>query len=93
MCSSDLVPVEVMSLLSRHIALAIRLFANMMGGHVSILAIMSIIFIFKSWIVAPFPFLLILFSALLEILIALIQAYVFTILSAVFIGLAIEEEQ
>jgi len=87
-----MVPVEVMSLLSRHLALAIRLFANMIGGHISILAIMSIIFVFKSWIVAPFPFLLIIFSALLEILIALIQAYVFTILSAVFIGLAIEEE-
>ena len=87
-----MVPVEVMSLLSRHLALAIRLFANMIGGHISILAIMSIIFIFKSWILTPFPFLLIIFSALLEILIALIQAYVFTILSAVFIGLAIEEE-
>ncbi len=87
-----MVPVEIMSLLSRHIALAIRLFANEMAGHVTILAIMSIIFIFKSWLVAPFPFLLIVFSGLLEIMIALIQAYVFTVLSAVFIGLAIEEE-
>ena len=85
-------PVEVMSLLAKHVALSIRLFANMIAGHITILAIMSLIFIFKSWLVAPLPFGLIIFCALLEVLIALIQAYVFTILSAVFIRMAISEE-
>jgi F-type H+-transporting ATPase subunit a len=87
-----MVPVEIVSLVAKHVALAIRLFANMIAGHIVILAIMSLIFLFKSWLIAPFPLLLIIFSALLEILISLIQAYVFTMLSAVFIGAALAEE-
>ena len=87
-----MIPVEIMSLFAKHIALAIRLFANMIAGHITILAIMSLIFIFKSWLVAPGPLLIIVFCAVLEILIALIQAYVFTILSAVFIGAAVSED-
>ena len=85
-------PVEVISLFAKHIALAIRLFANNIAGHIVVLAIMSLIFLFKSWIVAPFPLLLIIFSALLEVLVGLIQAYVFTMLSAVFIGASLAEE-
>jgi F-type H+-transporting ATPase subunit a len=87
-----LVPVEIMSLLTKHIALAVRLFANMIAGHITILSLMLIIFTFKSWLLSAFPVLIMVFSALLEILIALIQAYVFTILSAVFIGQAVAEE-
>jgi len=87
-----MVPVEIISMLTKHFALAIRLFANMIGGHITILSLMSIIFLFKNWLIAPFPLAIILFSSLLEILIALIQAYVFTILSAVFIGMSISEE-
>jgi len=87
-----MIPVELVSMMAKHIALAIRLFANMIAGHITILAIMSLIFIFKSWIIAPAPLLIIVFCALLEILIAFIQAYVFTILSAVFIGASLSEE-
>ncbi|MBD3374179.1 F0F1 ATP synthase subunit A [candidate division KSB1 bacterium] len=87
-----LFPVEILSLFTKHIALAVRLFANMIAGHITILALMMIIFIFKSWLVAGLPLLIIVFSALLETLIALIQAYVFTILSAVFIGQAVADE-
>lgn len=86
-----MVPVEVISMLTKHFALAIRLFANMIAGHITILALMSIIFFFKSWLLSPFPLGIILFSALLEVLIALIQAYVFTILSAVFISASLAE--
>lgn len=86
-----LLPVEIMSLFAKHISLAIRLFANMMGGHITILAIMSLIFIFKSWIISPLPLALIIFSSLLEVLISFIQAYVFTTLSAVFIGTSLAE--
>lgn len=84
--------VEVMGLLTKHFALAIRLFANMTAGHVVIFAFISIIFIFKSYIVAPLPVLGAVAIGLLEILVALIQAYIFTLLSAVFIGAAIHQE-
>lgn len=87
-----MIPVELVSLIARHVALAIRLFANMIAGHITVLAILSLIYIFKSWLVVPFPLLLALFVNLLEVLISLIQAYVFTTLSAVFIGLSIAEE-
>jgi F-type H+-transporting ATPase subunit a len=87
-----MIPVEIVSLLAKHIALAIRLFANMIAGHITTFAIMSLIFIFKNWLIVPFPLFLMIFVSLLEILIAFIQAYVFTTLSAVFIGTAITEE-
>jgi len=87
-----MIPVELVSMMAKHVALAIRLFANMIAGHITILAIMSLIFIFKSLFIAPAPLLIIIFCALLEILISFIQAYVFTILSAVFIGAAISDE-
>ncbi len=87
-----MVPVEIVSLVARHVALAIRLFANMIAGHITVLAILSLIYIFKTLIIAPFPLLLALFVSLLEVLISLIQAYVFTTLSAVFIGASISEE-
>jgi F-type H+-transporting ATPase subunit a len=87
-----MVPVEIMSMITKHFALAIRLFANMIAGHITILSLMSIIFMFKNWFISPFPLAIIIFSSLLEILIALIQAYVFTILSAVFIGSSVAEE-
>ena len=87
-----MLPVEIMSLIARHFSLAIRLFANMVGGHITILAIMSLIFMFQNWFVTPLPLVLILFSSLLEVLITFIQAYVFTTLSAVFIGMSLSEE-
>jgi len=87
-----MIPVEIVSLFARHVALAIRLFANMIAGHITVLAILSLIYIFKNWLIVPFPLLLALFVSLLEVLISLIQAYVFTTLSAVFIGLSISED-
>ncbi len=87
-----MVPVEVLSLLTKHFALTIRLFANMIAGHLTILSLMSIIFIFKSLAIAPFPWAIMVFSSILEILIAFIQAYVFTMLSSVFIGASLASE-
>ena len=87
-----MIPVEIVSLFAKHIALAIRLFANMIAGHITILAILSLIYIFKNWFIVPFPIALALFVSILEILIGLIQAFVFTTLSAVFIGMSISEE-
>jgi F-type H+-transporting ATPase subunit a len=73
------------------IALAIRLFANMMAGHVVILALISLIFILKDvwYVAAPFAVAFTLFMNLLELLVAALQAYIFTMLTAQFIGMSV----
>lgn len=90
-----MVPVEIVGMFTKHVALAIRLFANMTAGHVVILALLGLIgakISIQTFVIAPFPIIGVLFVSLLEILIALIQAYIFTVLSAVFIGMAIHQE-
>ncbi|MDQ7064588.1 MAG: F0F1 ATP synthase subunit A [candidate division KSB1 bacterium] len=84
--------VEIMGLITKHFALAIRLFANMTAGHVVILALISLIFLFKSYLIALLPLVGAVGIGLLEVLVAMIQAYIFTMLSAVFIGAAIHQE-
>lgn len=93
-----LVPVEVLGLFTRHAALAIRLFANMMAGSLVILSLIGFIFTFNLLFgegaavgVTPVSLALTLFILLVKLLVAFIQAYVFTILSALFIGMAVEE--
>jgi F-type H+-transporting ATPase subunit a len=87
-----MIPVEIVGLLTKHVALAIRLFANMVAGHVVIFALLLIIFMFKNWAVGSVVLVGTVFVSALEILIAFIQAYVFTILSAVFIGAAVHQD-
>ncbi len=87
-----LAPIEVLGIFTKPFALMIRLFANMTGGHIVVLSLVSLIFIFKSLWVSPVSVLLGGFIVVLEFLVALLQAYVFTILTAVFIGLAVQEE-
>ncbi len=93
-----LIPIEVMGMLVKPFALTMRLAANMTGGHIAILAILSFVFIFGEMfqsalagigvgLVVSLP-LMVGISAL-EIIIVLVQAYVFTLLTAVFIGMAI----
>ncbi len=81
--------VELLSTIIKPFALCIRLFANMMAGHVIVLALISLIFILKIVWVAPISVLFALFIDLLEILVAFIQAYIFTMLTAQFIGMAV----
>jgi len=81
--------IEVIGTFTKHFALALRLFVNMVAGHLVIFAFLSLIFIFKNLIISPVSIFGILFISLLEILIAFIQAYIFTILSTVFLGLVI----
>ena len=81
--------IEILGMLTKHFALAIRLFANMVAGHLVIFTILGLIFLFKNIFISPLPVLGIVFVSLLEVLIALIQAYIFTILSAVFIGMSV----
>ena len=87
-----MIPVEIIGMCTKHVALAIRLFANMTAGHLVALTMISLIFMFRSYFVAPFPILGVVFVNLLDILISLIQAYIFTILSAVFIGASVHQE-
>lgn len=81
--------VETLSMFIKPFALCIRLFANMMAGHVVILALISLIFILKIVWVAPISVGFALFINLLEILVAFIQAYIFTMLTAQFIGMTV----
>ncbi len=87
-----IIPVEILGLFTKHFALAIRLFANMVAGHVVVFAFLMIIFTFKNWAIGGTTLLFLLFVSLLEVLIGLIQAYIFTILSAVFIGMSIHQD-
>lgn len=84
--------VEILGLFTKPFALAIRLFANMIAGHTVILALIGLIFFMGTLIVAPVSVAFALFIYLLEILVALIQAYIFTILTALFIGMAVHQE-
>ena len=84
--SAILTPVEIIGKFTKPFALAIRLFANMTAGHVIVLALIGIIFTFQSWLLAPAPFLMALAIMLLEVFVALLQAYIFTMLVSVFIG-------
>lgn len=78
-------PVEVIGKLTKPFALAIRLFANMTAGHIVVLALMGLIFQFAGPVSAA-PFLMTMAIMLLEIFVAFLQAFIFTLLSAVFIG-------
>jgi F-type H+-transporting ATPase subunit a len=92
-----LIPLEFIGMLVRPFALTMRLAANMTGGHIAILAIMSFVFIFaQSLGAAAATGIGVAFSVPvsvamlgLELIVVLVQAYVFTLLSAVFIGMAI----
>jgi F-type H+-transporting ATPase subunit a len=84
--------VEFIGLFTKPFALAIRLFANMTAGHIIIFALISLIFVMKTVYVAPVSIALALFIYLLEILVALLQAYIFTMLSSLFIGMAVHQD-
>lgn len=84
--------VELLGLFTKPFALAIRLFANMTAGHIVILALLGLIFILNTYVVIPVSIAFALFIYLLEILVALIQAYIFTMLSSLFIGMAVHQE-
>jgi F-type H+-transporting ATPase subunit a len=82
-----LTPIEIIGKFTKPFALAIRLFANMVSGHVVLLALISLIFTFATWFLVPVPIALALGISLLELFVAFLQAFIFTLLSSVFIGL------
>lgn len=92
-----MVPVEILGIFTKPFALIIRLFANMLAGHIIIICLVSLIFIFGGlnkgigWGFSPVSIAFAVFIYLIEVLVAFIQAFIFTNLTAVFIGQAIEE--
>jgi F-type H+-transporting ATPase subunit a len=84
-----MLPVEVIGMLVKPVALTLRLFANMTAGHIVILALLGLIFILKTPLVAPVAVAFALFIYLLELLVAFLQAYIFTMLTSLFIGMTV----
>ena len=80
-------PIELIGKLAKPFALAVRLFANMTSGHVLVLALIGLTFLFKSYTVGIGASLLATGVMLLEVFVAFLQAFVFTLLTSVFIGL------
>ena len=85
--------VELIGVITKPFALTIRLFANMIAGHIVLLSLISLIFVFRSIWIGPGAVLFGLFMNFLELFVALLQAFIFTILSAMYFGDAIQEHE
>ena len=87
-----ILPIELIGVFSKPISLMIRLFAAITAGHIVLLSFIGLIFIFQSYGVGIFSSLFVVGLNLVELMVAGIQAYVFTMFSSVYIGLAIEDD-
>ncbi len=85
-----MVPIEILGLFTKPFALMIRLFANMIGGHIVIVSLIGLIFVFKSLAVAPISVAFVLGINMLELFVAFLQAYIFTMLTSLFMGLGMQ---
>ncbi|MBC7449940.1 MAG: F0F1 ATP synthase subunit A [Cytophagales bacterium] len=86
-----ILPIEIIGLITKPFSLMIRLFANITAGHIIILSFIGLIFLFKSIYISPLSVGFGLFMNFLELFVALIQAFVFTLLTAMYFGSAVEE--
>lgn len=86
-----MIPIEFIGIFTKPFALTVRLFANITAGHIIVLSLVGLIFIFGTLWVSPVTIFFVLFMDLLELLVAFLQAYIFTLLSALFIGQAVQE--
>lgn len=86
-----LAPIELLGTIIKPFSLMIRLYANIVAGHVVLMSIIGLMFIFKNWIGSSLSFGLAFALSLLELLVAALQAYIFTMLSALYFGAANEE--
>jgi F-type H+-transporting ATPase subunit a len=84
--------IEVLGLFTKALALCIRLFANMIAGHMLILVIISLIFIFNNLWIAPMSIAVAVAISVLEVFVCFLQAYVFTLLTALFVGAAVNPQ-
>ncbi len=88
-----LIPVEFFGLFTKPFALMIRLLANITAGHIVMLSLVSLIFILKTVYISPVPIILGFVMTLLELFVGALQAYIFTLLSALFIGMAVVDDE
>lgn len=86
-----LAPIELLGVFIKPFSLLIRLYANMQAGHIVLMSLIGLMFIFKSWLGSTLSFGLAFAISLIEVLVALLQAYIFTMLSALYFGFAVEE--
>ena len=86
-----LAPIELLGTFIKPFSLMIRLYANITAGHIVIMSIIGLMFIFKNWVGSPLSFALATTLGILELLVAALQAYIFTMLSALYFGMAVEE--
>ncbi len=87
-----LMPIEILGTLTKPFALLIRLFANITAGHVVIMSLIAMIFVGKNLAAdLPISLGLTLFISIIEVLVAFLQAFIFTMLSSLFIGMAVQD--
>jgi F-type H+-transporting ATPase subunit a len=86
-----LAPIEFLGVFIKPFSLLIRLYANIQAGHIVLYSLIGLMFIFKAWIGSSLSFFLAFFIAIIEVLVALLQAYIFTMLSALYFGFAVED--
>jgi F-type H+-transporting ATPase subunit a len=85
-----MIPIEILGLFTKPFALCIRLFANMTGGHLVIVSLFGLIFLFKNLFIGGGVALFVVAINFLELFVAFLQAYVFTMLTSIFMGLGIQ---
>lgn len=86
-----LAPIELLGTIIKPFSLMIRLYANITAGHIVLMSLIGLMFIFKSWLGSSLSFVLAFGLGILELLVAALQAYIFTMLSALYFGSAVEE--
>lgn len=86
-----LAPIELLGVFIKPFALMIRLYANMSAGHIVLMSLIGLLFIFQNWFARGAFLGLTLFLSVIELLVALLQAYIFTMLTALYFGFAVEE--
>jgi len=85
-----MIPIEILGLFTKPFALCMRLFANMLGGHIVIVSLLGLIFVFGSYFIAIGPVSFVVGINFLELFVAFLQAYIFVMLTSLFMGLGIQ---
>ena len=88
-----LMPIELLGVIIKPFSLLIRLYANMQAGHIVLMSLIGLMFIFNNWLGSSLSFVLAFAISIIEVLVALLQAYIFTMLSALYFGFAVEEHE
>jgi len=88
-----LAPIELLGVFIKPFALMIRLYANISAGHIVLMSLIGLLFVFNNWFARGAFLGLTLFLSVIELLVAFLQAYIFTMLSALYFGFAVEEHE